>query len=69
MAEHISAPGNLIRQRQVSAKTGIGKSSIYALMARNLFPQRIVLAGGKAVAWLESEIDEWIAQQVANRQQ
>ena len=69
MAEHISKPGNLIRQRQVSEKTGIGKSSIYALMARGLFPQKIILAGGKAVAWLESEIDEWITQQITKSRQ
>ena len=59
----------LIRQRRVTEKTGLGKSTIYDLMARNLFPQRIVLAGGKAVAWLESEIDEWITQQVTKSRQ
>lgn len=59
----------LIRQRRVTEKTGLGKSTIYDLMARNLFPQRIVLAGGKAVAWLESEIDEWITQQITKSRQ
>lgn len=59
----------LIRQRRVTEKTGLGKSTIYDLMERNLFPQRIVLAGGKAVAWLESEIDEWITQQVTKSRQ
>lgn len=68
MTEAVKNSVCLIRQRRVTEKTGMGKSTIYDLMARDLFPQRIVLAGGKAVAWLESEIDEWIAKQIANRQ-
>lgn len=59
----------LIRQRRVTEKTGLGKSTIYNLMERNLFPKSIKLAGGKAVAWVESEIDEWITQQVTKSRQ
>lgn len=59
----------LIRQRRVTEKTGLGKSTIYSLMERNLFPKSIKLAGGKAVAWVESEIDEWITQQVTKSRQ
>jgi len=48
-------------------RTGLSSTGIYDLMARNLFPKSIKLAGGKAVAWLESDIDQWQKQCLANQ--
>ena len=56
-----------IRKREVMRRTGLSSTGIYDLMARNLFPKNIKLAGGKAVAWLESEIDQWQKQCLANQ--
>ena len=56
-----------IRKREVMHLTGLPSSTIYDLMARSLFPQSIKLAGGKAVAWLESDIDQWQKQCLANQ--
>lgn len=53
-----------LRRKQVQAKTGLGASSIYALMAQGKFPQKIQLSE-RRVAWLEADIDEWIAQRIA----
>jgi len=47
--------------------TGLPSSTIYDLMARDLFPKSIKLAGGKAVAWLESDIGQWQKQCLANQ--
>ena len=55
-----------IRKREVMRRTGLPSSTIYDLMSRDLFPKSIKLAGGKAVAWLESDIDQWQKQCLAN---
>ena len=49
-----------IRKREVMHLTGLSSSAIYDLMSRNLFPQKITLAGGKAVAWIESDVEKWM---------
>lgn len=51
----------LIKLRQVMAKTTLSKSTIYRLIKSSDFPQPKKLSV-RAVAWLEEEIDEWIAE-------
>ena len=51
-----------IRKKEVMSRTGLSSSSIYDLMSRSLFPQSIKLAGGKSVAWLESDVESWLKQ-------
>ena len=65
----ITSQIRFIRKKEVMHRTGLSSSSIYDLMAKGLFPQKITLAGGKAVAWLESEIDQWQQQCLANQVQ
>ncbi len=50
----------VLRRRQVEARTGLGRSSIYALIADGQFPTPIRLSAN-TVGWLEHEIDAWIA--------
>ncbi|MHA3098801.1 helix-turn-helix transcriptional regulator [Acinetobacter brisouii] len=54
----------LIRRKEVQAKTGLGASSIYALMKTGEFPQCLNLSE-RRVAWIEAEVDQWIAQRIA----
>jgi prophage regulatory protein len=54
----------ILRLRQVSEITGLGRSSLYNRIAAGLFPKQFPL-GGRAVGWLASEIESWIASQVA----
>ena len=56
----------LIRLSEVQSRVGLGRSTIYRWMSDNRFPKPYQL-GGHAVAWLEQEIDEWIAQRIAPR--
>ncbi|MCX8965986.1 AlpA family transcriptional regulator [Erwinia psidii] len=56
----------LMRLAQVTEKTGLKRSQIYAYMKSGCFPKSIKI-GPSSVAWLESEIDEWIAQQLNKR--
>ncbi|APR71845.1 AlpA family transcriptional regulator [Acinetobacter haemolyticus] len=54
----------LIRRKEVQAKTGLGASSIYAMMKNGEFPQCLNLSE-RRVAWIESEVDQWIAKRIA----
>ena len=53
----------ILRLPQVKARTGLSRSSIYLRMQSNNFPSPISL-GGRAVGWLESDIDEWIVARI-----
>jgi prophage regulatory protein len=53
----------LLKLPAVVAKTTKSKSSIYPYMRAGKFPLPIP-TGKKGVAWLESEIDEWIAARI-----
>lgn len=55
----------LIRRKEVQARTGLGASSIYAMMKNGEFPQCLNLSE-RRVAWIESDIDKWIAERVAS---
>lgn len=54
----------LIRRKEVQAKTSLGASSIYAMMKTGEFPLCLHLSE-RRVAWIESEIDQWIADRIA----
>ncbi len=59
---------SLIRIKRVIALTGISKSYIYQLCEKGLFPKSIQLVdGGVAVAWVESEILDWIQSRIQAR--
>lgn len=51
----------LLRRREVEARTGLARSTLYAAIARGTFP-RPVRIGRRAVAWPEEAIAQWIAQ-------
>lgn len=54
-----------IRRKEVQAKTGLGASSIYAMMKQGKFPKAITLSE-RRVAWIESDVDSWIADRIAS---
>lgn len=49
----------VLRLRDVKDKTGLAKSTVYKKIGEGEFPKQFSL-GGKAVGWLESDIDKWI---------
>jgi prophage regulatory protein len=55
-----------LRLNDVIAATGLSRSTIYKFMDEEVFPKTIPL-GGRAVAWVESEIEEWMEQRLALR--
>lgn len=50
---------NLIRLNEVQRRTGYSKAWIYRLMSQKRFPTSVKI-GTRAIAFVESEIDEWI---------
>lgn len=50
-----------LRRAAVESLTGLARSTLYDLMAKGHFPRPVKLTG-KAVAWPESQIVEWLAQ-------
>lgn len=56
----------LIRLKEVINSTGLGRSSIYNYISGGRFPKPVSL-GGRAVAWVEEEIEEWIQEKINGR--
>jgi len=61
-----NVPLRLLRRAAVERKTGLSRSSIYRLMSApgGDFPSPVHLSTN-VVAWIESEIDEWISRRVS----
>jgi prophage regulatory protein len=58
----------IMRLPEVKAVSGLSRSTIYFRMALGTFPKQVCL-GGRAVGWLEDEIQDWLHQQIqASRQ-
>lgn len=53
----------VLRLPAVKARTGLSRSTIYLRISEGRFPKPIAL-GGRAVGWLENEIDDWLNRQV-----
>ena len=53
----------LLRLPDVIERTGLPKSTIYLRMKQGSFPHGIALSF-RTVAWLEAEIEQWIADRV-----
>ena len=53
----------LIRLKDVQARTGLARSSIYYLIEKDEFPKQIKLSR-RMVGWLESDIEAWITKKI-----
>lgn len=56
----------LLKLPEVERRVGLTKSPVYAGVAAGTFPQP-VKTGERSVAWVESEVDQWIEQRIAER--
>ncbi len=53
-----------LRRKQVEARTGLSRSTIYEYVANGDFP-RPVQIGRRAVGWLSDEVDGWLQMRIA----
>jgi prophage regulatory protein len=63
-----SSDVRLIRLAEVRRRTGLSTSSIYLGMQRGEFPRRVRITGS-VIGWIEREIEEFIVNRIAAREQ
>ncbi|MDP3960681.1 MAG: AlpA family transcriptional regulator [Pseudorhodobacter sp.] len=56
----------ILRRPEVEARTGLSRSTIYAMMAEGRFPVPLLL-GKRAVGWTESAISQWLESRTPGR--
>ncbi len=64
--ENKAVKTSFIRLEQVKARTGLSRSTLYAYIRDGRFPSPVTISD-RCVAWVESEIDTWIAERIASR--
>jgi prophage regulatory protein len=57
---------SILRLPAVKTRTGLSRSTIYLRVSQGVFPKPVSL-GGRAVGWVEAEIQEWLQQRIAAR--
>ncbi len=61
-----TTPPRLLRLPEVTRETGLARSSIYDLIRLGRFPAPVPLTAA-ARAWRSDEIENWIAERIAER--
>lgn len=56
----------ILKRPEVEARTGLSRSTLYAMMADGQFPKSVKLSL-RAVGWVESEITSWLESRKALR--
>lgn len=67
MAKHQQAEPallSILRRPAVTARTGMGRSALYAAIQRGEFPAPIRLGSSRAVGWDSRAVDAWIEKQI-----
>ena len=54
---------SILRLPAVKSRTGLSRSTIYLRVAQGDFPKPVSL-GGRAVGWVEAEIQGWLERRV-----
>lgn len=55
----VASHQRILRCRQVLARTGLSRSTLYALIGRGEFPNALRLSE-RSVGWLEHDVAQWI---------
>jgi len=54
----------ILRRKQVEARVGLSRSTIYGAVSAGTFPRPINL-GPQSVGWIEAEIEQWLRDRIA----
>jgi prophage regulatory protein len=57
----------VLRRKQLETRLGVGRSTIYDLLRHDSSFPRPVRIGRRAIGWVSSEIESWLAQRMAER--
>ena len=55
-----------LRISEVLDRVGVSRPTIYRWMSKGSFPKQIAI-GANSVAWLESDVTQWMVDQMAAR--
>lgn len=55
-----------LKLKEVMEMTAMSRSNVYKMMSEGRFPQSVSL-GARAVAWVDSEVQDWILERIALR--
>ena len=66
MAHQLQSALTILRRKQVEAKTGYSRSTIYLRIAQGLWPRQISL-GARAVGWTDREVAAMNAARIAGK--
>ena len=61
-------PRKILRLPIVLDRTGLSRSTVYQRVTEGSFPRPVSL-GARAVGWIETEVEEWIARQIEVRRE
>ncbi len=68
--QKLAAQLRVIRHKQVCEKLQISSAKLFDLIAKGVFPRPVTLVpGGRAVGFLESDVDQWILDRKAASEQ
>ncbi|MBQ0832021.1 AlpA family transcriptional regulator [Marinobacter sp.] len=56
----------ILRLKDVISQTGLARSTIYKYIDAGSFPKPVPL-GGRSVGWVQSEVQDWIAHAIQQR--
>jgi len=56
-------PSKILRLPMVLDRTGLSRSTVYLRISKGEFPKPVSL-GARAVGWIETEVEDWIAHQI-----
>ncbi len=56
-------PRKILRLPNVLDRTGLSRSTVYLRVTEGRFPRPVSL-GARAVGWIETEVEEWIARRI-----
>lgn len=54
---------SILRLPAVKKRTGLSRSTIYLRISEGRFPTPVSL-GGRAVGWVEAEVNDWLIRQI-----
>ena len=63
MAEASQPRHCILRRKQVEARTGLSRSTIYARIKAGTFPAPVSL-GPRAVGWIDGDVERWICDRI-----
>jgi prophage regulatory protein len=69
-SQKLAAQLRIIRHAQVCEKLCVSSAKLFDMVARGQFPRPFPIApGGRAVGFLESDVDQWILERKAAAEQ